>query len=146
MANPAMAHMPRRFQRQVIEAEQRARKTGNWEPWELLTFPRGTVGRGWAAEFTKAHRNNIFSVLDRDVQGGVRHLAVSSLSEVRPTWYEMQRIKDELAGMDATAVEVYPPHDQIVDGADMFHIWVLAQPLGFGLRSAALNIQQRASE
>ena len=33
----------------------------------------------------------------------------------------------------ATAVEVYPPSDQVVDGADMFHIWVLPEPLPFSL-------------
>ena len=63
----------------------------------------------------------------------MRHLAVSSLSGQRPTWPEMQRIKDELAGPEATAIEVYPPRDQVVDEADMFHIWVLRGRLPFGL-------------
>lgn len=61
------------------------------------------------------------------------HLAIASLSGERPTWWEMQRIKDELAGPDAMAVEVYPPAAEVVDEADMFHIWVLPQPLTFGL-------------
>lgn len=142
MSNPAMAHMPRRFQRRVLAAEEHARKTGTWDPWELVTFPRGTAGRGWAGEFTKAHRNNIFSVLDRDLDDGYRHLAVASLSGVRPTWWEMQRIKDEIAGKDATAVEVYPPHHEIVDDADMFHLWVMAYPLRFGLRAALTTGEQ----
>ncbi len=45
----------------------------------------------------------------------------------------MQRIKDEIAGPDATAIEVYPPHAEIVDQADMFHIWVVPGPLPFSL-------------
>jgi len=45
----------------------------------------------------------------------------------------MQRIKDELAGHDRTGVEVYPPHDEIVDQADMYHLWVLPEPLPFTL-------------
>lgn len=61
------------------------------------------------------------------------HYGISSLSQERPTWWEAQRIKDELAGKDRTAVEVYPPRDEIVDGADMFHIWVLPEGLPFGL-------------
>lgn len=56
-----------------------------------------------------------------------------SLSQERPTWWEMQRIKCDLSGKQSTAVEVYPPSDQVVDGADMFHIWVLPEPLSFGL-------------
>lgn len=45
----------------------------------------------------------------------------------------MQRIKNELAGEDATAIEVYPPQADVIDQADMFHIWVLRGRLPFGL-------------
>ncbi len=123
----------RRERRLLLRAEERARRTGDWGEWETLTFPRGSAGDGWAADFTVAHRNRVFSVLDRTLGNGVRHFAVSSLSHERPTWWEMQRIKCDLAGESATAVEVYPPSDQVVDGADMFHIWVLPEPLSFGL-------------
>jgi hypothetical protein len=75
----------------------------------------------------------VFSVLDRTLENSVRHLAVSSLSGIRPAWHEMQRIKDELAGCDKTAVEVYPPAAEIIDQADMFHIWVLPGALPFSL-------------
>lgn len=132
--NPVLASADRRERRMVTNAEAKARAGGEWGKWEVVNFPRGSAGRGWAADFTVAHRNRVFCVLDRDV-GGVRHLAVSSLSGIRPSWREMQRIKDELAGHDKTAVEVYPPHDEIVDEADMFHIWVLAEPLPFTLFS-----------
>jgi hypothetical protein len=141
--NPALLQVDRSQRRLLLKAEERNRASGLWGDWETLTFPAGTVGRGWAREFTKAHRNKVFSVLDRDTNGA-RHLAVSSLSSIRPSWYEMQRIKDELAGEDATAVEVYPPHVEIVDGADMFHIWVLPYRLPFGLSSTlALTQAQR---
>lgn len=124
----------RNERRRLLAAEERARKSGVWGAWETLTFPRGsTGGSGWAAEFMTAHRNRVFSVLDRTLTDGVRHLAISSLSQIRPTWWEMQRIKNELAGENATAVEVYPPQYQVVDGADMFHLWVLVEALPFGL-------------
>ncbi len=132
MSHDILATVDRNQRRMLLRAEASARESGKWGDWETLTFPAGTVGRSWAREFTKAHRNKVFSVLDRTTNG-VRHLAVSSLSQIRPSWYEMQRIKDELAGEDATAVEVYPPHAEIVDGADMFHIWVLPEHLPFGL-------------
>jgi len=141
--NPALQNIDRNQRRVLLKAEAVARERGDWGPWETLTFPHGTVGRGWAREFTKAHRNKVFSVLDRTTTDGVRHLAVASLSQIRPSWYEMQRIKDELAGPDATAVEVYPPHAEIVDGADMFHIWVLPTPLSFGLRMTAITQGER---
>ena len=70
-------------------------------------------------------RNKVFSVLVRDC-GCTIHLAIASLSGDRPTWHEMQRIKDDLAGAHATAVEVYPPRAEVVDQADMFHLWLVS--------------------
>lgn len=130
----ALLRLPRWQRREALAAEAAARKTGEWGAWEAVRFPRGTVSaEGWPAEFEIAHKNRVFSVLDRTLPSGVRHLGISSLSQIRPTWPEMQRIKDELAGADATAVEVYPPHDEIVDAADMYHLWVLTRPLAFTL-------------
>lgn len=130
--NPAIHHLARGERRHLLSAEARARRYGMWTPWETITFPRGSVGDGWAADFTTAHKNNVFAVLDRTLPNGIRHLAISSLSGERPTWPEAQRIKDELAGEDATAVEVYPPRAEVVDGADMYHLWIVP-PLAFSL-------------
>lgn len=137
MSHDILYAMPRHERRALLQREQRARKTGEWGPWETLEFVAGIGGRGWTNHVRRAHRNTVFSVLERPVRGGVVHLAVSSLSETRPTWPEMQRIKDELAGTDATAVEVYPPQGEIIDEANMYHIWVLPGPLWFSLDPSA---------
>lgn len=129
--------VPRGERRAILRAEQRARRTGQWGPWEAFASPAGIGGRGWTNQVRRSYRNAAFSVLERPVRGDVVHLAVTSLSGTRPTWHEMQRIKDELAGPAATAIEVYPPHDEIIDEADMFHIWVLPEPLWFSLDPAA---------
>lgn len=131
--NPAILHLSRNERRMLLTAEARARSEGRWGEWETLHFPRGSAGGSWAAEFTTVHRNKVFSVLDRTLSNDVRHLAVSSLSAIRPSWREMQRIKDELAGASATAVEVYPPRAEVVDEADMFHLWILPETLPFSL-------------
>ena len=133
--NDVLLNVDRNQRRSLLKAEESNRAAGTWGTWEILTFPKGTVGIGWTYGFDIAHKNKVFSVLDRTLENGVRHLAVSSLSGIRPTWREMQRIKDDIAGCDKTAVEVYPPATEIVDQADMFHIWVLPAPLSFGLRS-----------
>lgn len=134
MTNPAMKQIPKRDHMAVLERERKARRTGAWGPWETKGMMPGSVGYdGWLADITRAYRNRCFSVLERRAEAGVVHLAVSSLTGVRPTWQEMQRIKNELAGTDATAIEVYPPQSQVVDAAPMFHIWVLRGQLPFGL-------------
>lgn len=131
---------PRRNRRLILRDEGIARRSGKWSAWETLHFPRGSVSpNGWTAEFTKAHRNNVFSILERTLPDGTRHLGITSLSGVRPTWPEMQRIKDEIAGPDATAVEVYPPKAEIIDAADMYHLWVLPAPLPFSLFTRTNN-------
>jgi hypothetical protein len=133
MINPALGNVDRAIRRKLLNAEANNRADGTWGDWRTLDFPPGSAGTGWAAEFTVAHRNRVFCVLDRLLDNGVRHLAVSSLSGIRPNWHEMQRIKDSIAGPHMTAVEVYPPTPEIVDEADMFHIWVLPGPLPFSL-------------
>lgn len=133
MSNPVLKNLSRNERRLLLRKEQIARASGNWGEWEqiVLSHPVGDPA-GWLYKCKLVHKNRIFSVLEI-THPSVIQLSIASLSGERPTWHEMQRIKDEIAGPEKTAVEVYPPHDQIVDGADMFHIWVLPGPLPFGL-------------
>ena len=135
MTNPVLLAAPRSIRRSKLRDEARLRASGYWGPWQHIPLPNGAPGDGWCREVRAVHRNAVFAVLDRPV-GLVRHLAVSSLSGVRPSWWEMQRIKNELAGEAATAVEVYPPQSEVVDGADVFHIWVMPGDLAFSLYRA----------
>lgn len=130
--NPAIAHLPRNQRRALVKAEASNRKSNRWGEWETFQNPWPN-GRGWIKE-TMAVKNDVFCVLVRHLQKlNVTHLAVASLTGVRPTWHEMQRIKNELCGPKVTAVEVYPPDDEVIDEADMFHIWALPEPLPFSL-------------
>jgi hypothetical protein len=45
------------------------------------------------------------------------------------TWEEMQRIKREVGYGDFDAVEVYPPDVDVVNVANMRHLWVLRDGL-----------------
>jgi hypothetical protein len=144
LINPAINHLDRATRRKVLHEEAKNRSDGTWGDWETLAFPKGSAGTGWASEFTVARRNKVFCVLDRVLENGVRHLAVSSLSGIRPSWREMQRIKDSIAGPDLTAVEVYPPVPEIIDQADMFHIWVLPGPLPFSLSPVRFHTRRVA--
>lgn len=40
-------------------------------------------------------------------------------------WRHMQQIKNEIAGEDRWAVEVYPSEEYLVDTANEYHLWVL---------------------
>lgn len=135
----AFSQLPRAQRRKLLDDEARARKAGTWTPWETFILPPGGVGsgKGWLAGIAAAVRNNVFCVLVRPLPhatGARAHLVISSLSGVRPTWLEAQRIKNDFAGMAATAVEIYPPAGDVMDDADAYHLWVLAAPLPFALK------------
>ena len=134
MTLPTINALQKKERSRLLSIERTCRNSGNWGTWTTEDMLPGTVGlSGWLPYITRSHRNRVFAVLERQAEGGVIHLAVSSLSGIRPTWPEMQRIKDEISGPEATAIEVYPPKSEIIDEADMFHIWVLRGKLPFGL-------------
>jgi hypothetical protein len=112
-----------------------------WGKWEQV-FPSETdfvrfPTQRRASAFWKNNRYavQIYPAGDGMLQVSVRrHLQTSPIS-----WNELQRIKDELIGVDRWAVEIYPAKDQIVNAADMRHLWVLPegeQP-AFGLHHPA---------
>jgi len=140
--NPGGPKIPARHRKKLLAEEAMRRKSGDWGPWgtmerdefkDFRSYVTGGQG-GWLAEIQEVRRNKVFSVLVRpDGESGALHLAIGSLSGIRPTWHEMQRIKDELLGETVSGIEVYPPKAEIVDGADMFHLWCFNTPLPVSL-------------
>lgn len=125
--------LPRFQRRMLLETEARRRKSGIWPAWEKIDLPTGLPGAsGWCRDVRAAYKNGVFSVLIRPLPNGNVHLAITSLSQARPTWWEAQRIKNELCGELSTAVEVYPPQPEVVDEADMYHLWTV-DPLPFSI-------------
>jgi hypothetical protein len=136
MTNAVLDRLTKHEREKVLAEEARRRRLGEWGAWTFIEFPKGSVGSGgWTHDFQRAAKNRVFAVLIREVatdMGLIVHLAVSSLSGIRPTFHEMQRVKNELAGEESTAIEIYPPASELVDGADQFHIWCVPR-LPFGL-------------
>lgn len=48
------------------------------------------------------------------------------------TWDEMQEIKRQIGMADKYAVEIYPRDRDVVNVANMRHLWVLDEPLHIG--------------
>ena len=62
--------------------------------------------------------------------GAVLHLKVRRLDDRDGiTWNELQAVKNEVAGPTATAIEVFPPANRVVNDVNMRHLWVV--PSGF---------------
>ena len=51
------------------------------------------------------------------------------------TWEELQGIKREIGYGDKYAIEIYPPEFDVVNVANMRHLWVMDQALDVGWKS-----------
>lgn len=134
--------MSNRRQRLAGRALERKGLKGDWGLWRITTLPDGIPGgNGWCNQVREARANNIYVVLIRpflDEQGNeVTHLAIRTASQLEPPWRDLQRIKNEICGKEATAVQVMPPASELIDEADMYHMWVLSSRLPFTLARRA---------
>lgn len=43
-------------------------------------------------------------------------------------WRDFQRIKNELVGPECEGIELYPAASRVVDTANQFHVWCVADP------------------
>jgi len=79
--------------------------------------------------------NNRYAVQWSDVAtpiGFVVHLWIRAHDQRMPrSWRDLQVIKNELCGPERVAVEVFPAVSQLVDAANMAHLWVY--PEGYEL-------------
>jgi hypothetical protein len=95
---------------------------------------RGAIERIIAEE--SLWTNDIYQVSVRDLGEGRRHLSIKRIDqEPVHDWRDLQRIKNELLGVECEAVELYPAEGRRVDTANQYHLWGFADPafrFGFG--------------
>lgn len=131
-----MNHDQRRLARAL---ERKGLRTGKWPAWERKDFRKGTVGTiGWLYDIDQVWTNSVYVCLVRRLDGtdgGRVHLAIRTASNLEPPWRDLQRIKNELYGSERVAVQVCPASSRLIDQADMYHLFILAEgtELGFGL-------------
>jgi len=126
--------MNRRASR-ASEANGRRLMKKGWSDWELM--PQPDLRKYPSLDrVTAVWKNNMYIVqvfVEADCEWGpIERLLVrrNDGSKVRD-WADLQRIKNEIAGPDRVAVEVFPAVAALVDSADVYHLWVL--PEGFQL-------------
>ncbi|MBU9711092.1 DUF7694 domain-containing protein [Evansella tamaricis] len=106
---------------------ERGHKAYNWV--EYPSPKQLKQGTGWFRQLEKVYRQgNDYVVMTRPVQtewGEIIHATISTSHGGDVPWAEKQRIKNELFGPDAQAIEVFPKESELVDAAPMYHLWVL---------------------
>jgi hypothetical protein len=100
------------------------------------------IGTGWFGELDRVYvdEKQEYCVMVRSVEtewGKVDHACIRNVPNSDIPWAEKQRIKNEIFGQERTAVEVFPTTADLVDEANMYHIWVLpdGMKLPFGLKN-----------
>lgn len=116
-----------RAERRRIEREGSAHSIKGWvqhpSPKQL------GKGTGWCGELDRVFRQgNEYVVMVRDVEtdwGIIQHACIRNTENTDIPWAEKQRIKNELFGAELIAVEVFPKESELVDQANMYHLWIL---------------------
>lgn len=122
------------------------REEGKPAAWERRQSPKEAgATAGWFGEMDRAFSNDKYAVLVRTVKtewGLVEHAAIRNTGSTDIPWREKQRIKNELFGPERIAVEVFPAESDLVDVANMYHIWVLPIRirLPFGLHKGGTKL------
>lgn len=110
-----------------------------WTPFERAYVNRSDPVAAFAFEGCEVFRNSRYQVALRECGTGafgpMIHLSIKRIDkEPIRDWRDFQRIKNELAGPQAEAVEIFPAEARLVDGANQYHLWVFHSyrfPFGF---------------
>ena len=86
-------------------------------------------------------RNRNFCVQIYD-EGNVQRLSINRTSinlkgewNADISWEELQAIKNAVGFADRTAVEIFPPESDVINVANMRHLWITEQSLSFGWKN-----------
>lgn len=110
-----------------------------WTPFEQVPVPADYPAEIYQGETVWV--NSRYTVWRREIDAGAVHLSIKR-NDRDPIhdWRELQRIKNELCGPEAEAIELYPAESRLVDIANQYHLWVLLDgefPVGFTRRAVA---------
>ena len=110
----------------------------SWKPLERTVPHRNGVPIDIEGEIQYA--NDLYVCTVRDLHPNhedtppAKHISIRRQDrEPCRDWRDFQRIKNQLAGPEWTAVEIYPAESVKVDGANQYHLFAFDVPhLGFG--------------
>jgi hypothetical protein len=96
-----------------------------WQPLQRATVSPEMYRQHDITPPDRAYLNDLYSVFVREIGHGALHLSFHrhDRKAVRD-WRHFQQIKNETAGPERLAIEVFPPESMLVDAANEYHLWV----------------------
>lgn len=111
----------------------------DWTPFVRIDRLDWKLAPSLHASCTDVYHNNqfmVFVIPESSSWGAITRLMIrrNDAAPIR-CWSDLQRIKNELCGAESVAVEIFPRESELVDDANIYHLWVLPETfeLPFGL-------------
>lgn len=106
------------------------------EYWEdqshkLILHPNKTIKKALVSKSASVQ----ISYFEHPIFGKVEHLWIRRHDSKPMGWSQLQRIKNEVSGSDKMAVQVFPKESNLIDQANMYHLWVFENEFGINENS-----------
>lgn len=94
---------------------------------EAIDLSKATYRPEW---MTRAFRNNRYVIMINDNAATTHGPAIRCMVQkidntpINFHWRSMQAIKNEIFGREATAIEYYPAHSELIDDKNIYWMWV----------------------
>jgi hypothetical protein len=79
--------------------------------------------------FEKCYVNSRYQVLIRPLNDDFIHLSIKRIDQAPiRSWRDLQRIKNELVGVDCEAIEIFPADSRLTDESNQYHLYACTDP------------------
>ena len=132
--------MSRESRRLAAAREHLARENAKWPatavPVPEEIWPKDSESHRIAVWRSRAFLVQAFAEKDEVIRLSVNRTQLDDRGQWRAdiSWDELQSIKDECGFADSEAIEFFPRSADVVNVANLRHLWVLPEPLPFGWR------------
>jgi hypothetical protein len=103
-----------------------------WQPLQPATVTHEQYDEHGLRAPDRCYVNDLYSVFVHELEHDVLHVSLHrhNRAPVRD-WRHLQQIKNEVAGPERIAVEVFPAESQLVDAANEYHLFVWPRDIAF---------------
>ena len=72
--------------------------------------------------------NDLYQIQTRQLSSGIMHICIRRRDgSMFKDWRHFQQIKNEVAGPEREAIELYPRESRLVDTSNKWHLWVMPE-------------------
>lgn len=95
----------------------------------ILAASEAEIGTTWRNDRYQVHVIHWRPMTINGVECPIVQLSIRRLDRAPARdWRDFQRIKNQLVGEECEAIELYPAESRLVDTANQFHLWCVADP------------------